>query len=263
MNVPATPGMPAIVTVTTVKELREGPTPWASSSGRRTCGSSPARSKAIPPVADSGRKITREFCPNCGAPLFTRAEKLPDSVFLKAGSLDEPELVKPKDVPRSCPDRLVFFSLLISLRPSLAPLTGNLRAEPRRRPGRRGLESFLQLAAVLGIRQVRKVVPVGGYRHQGLLRGVQPCDTRAAGHIQGRPGDRGILPVQSQEPVPQLHNAISHPALICVYHDACQRPEFLAVLRVADRRAQQLAESVVLHGAGRQCGRTAPGTGRR
>jgi hypothetical protein len=51
--------------------------------------------KGYTTIADSGRKITREFCPNCGAPLFTRAEKLPDSVFLKAGSLDEPELVKP------------------------------------------------------------------------------------------------------------------------------------------------------------------------
>jgi hypothetical protein len=46
-------------------------------------------------IADSGRKITREFCPDCGSPLFTRAEKLPDSVFIKAGSLDEPERVKP------------------------------------------------------------------------------------------------------------------------------------------------------------------------
>ncbi|MCU0913547.1 MAG: GFA family protein, partial [Planctomycetes bacterium] len=44
---------------------------------------------------DSGRKITREFCPNCGAPLFTRAEKYPDAVFLKAGSLDEPQQIKP------------------------------------------------------------------------------------------------------------------------------------------------------------------------
>ena len=32
-------------------------------------------------IADSGRKITREFCPNCGSPLFTRAEKCPDLVF--------------------------------------------------------------------------------------------------------------------------------------------------------------------------------------
>ena len=46
-------------------------------------------------TADSGRKITREFCPNCGSPLFTKAEKCPDLVFLKAGSLDEPELITP------------------------------------------------------------------------------------------------------------------------------------------------------------------------
>ena len=44
---------------------------------------------------DSGREITRQFCPECGSPLFTRAEKYPDLVFIKAGSLDEPELIKP------------------------------------------------------------------------------------------------------------------------------------------------------------------------
>jgi hypothetical protein len=53
------------------------------------------RVKGYTSIADSGRKITREFCPNCGSPLFTRAEKGPDHVFLKAGSLDEPELIKP------------------------------------------------------------------------------------------------------------------------------------------------------------------------
>jgi hypothetical protein len=46
-------------------------------------------------IADSGRKITREFCPECGSPLFTRAENLPDKVFIKAGSLDEPGVVAP------------------------------------------------------------------------------------------------------------------------------------------------------------------------
>lgn len=51
--------------------------------------------KGYTTLADSGRKITREFCPNCGSPLFTRAKKCPDLVFLKAGSLDEPERVKP------------------------------------------------------------------------------------------------------------------------------------------------------------------------
>ncbi|MEN6428495.1 MAG: GFA family protein [Phycisphaerales bacterium] len=51
--------------------------------------------KGYTSIANSGRKITREFCPNCGSPLFTRAEKCPDLVFLKAGCLDESHLVKP------------------------------------------------------------------------------------------------------------------------------------------------------------------------
>ena len=46
-------------------------------------------------IADSGRKITRQFCPICGSPLFTRGEKYPALVFIKAGSLDNPERVKP------------------------------------------------------------------------------------------------------------------------------------------------------------------------
>jgi hypothetical protein len=51
--------------------------------------------KGYTTTADSGRKITRHFCPNCGSPLFTRGEKCPELVFLKAGSLDEPERVEP------------------------------------------------------------------------------------------------------------------------------------------------------------------------
>ena len=41
--------------------------------------------KGYTTTADSGRNITREFCLNCGSPLFTRSEKYPDLVFLKAG----------------------------------------------------------------------------------------------------------------------------------------------------------------------------------
>lgn len=51
--------------------------------------------KSYTGIADSGRKITRQFCPVCGTPLFTRPEKCPEFVFIKAGSLDKPELVKP------------------------------------------------------------------------------------------------------------------------------------------------------------------------
>ena len=46
-------------------------------------------------TADSGNKITREFCPECGSPLFTRSNAFPSLIWIKAGSLDEPELIKP------------------------------------------------------------------------------------------------------------------------------------------------------------------------
>ncbi len=44
---------------------------------------------------DDGNEITREFCPECGSPLFTRSPAHPDFVFIKAGSLDDPNCVKP------------------------------------------------------------------------------------------------------------------------------------------------------------------------
>ena len=51
--------------------------------------------KAYTKVADSGNEITREFCPECGSPLFTRSPVHLEFVYIKAGSLDDPSLVKP------------------------------------------------------------------------------------------------------------------------------------------------------------------------
>ncbi|BAY34528.1 glutathione-dependent formaldehyde-activating GFA [Nostoc carneum NIES-2107] len=51
--------------------------------------------KSYTKEGNSGNKITREFCPECGSPLFTRAPAKPQFVWLKAGSLDNPQLVKP------------------------------------------------------------------------------------------------------------------------------------------------------------------------
>lgn len=53
------------------------------------------RVKGYTSAGDSGNKITREFCPKCGSPLFTRAQAYPNLVWIKAGSLDEPESIKP------------------------------------------------------------------------------------------------------------------------------------------------------------------------
>jgi hypothetical protein len=46
-------------------------------------------------TADSGSRMQREFCPACGTHLFSRAETRPNLVFVRAGSLDDPEIARP------------------------------------------------------------------------------------------------------------------------------------------------------------------------
>lgn len=48
-------------------------------------------------IADSGKGLDRNFCPECGARLFTNnLESFPGLVFVMLGSLDRPELIEPK-----------------------------------------------------------------------------------------------------------------------------------------------------------------------
>lgn len=44
---------------------------------------------------DSGKAVTRRFCPECGSPILSEAEALPDLTIIKAGTLDDPSWVKP------------------------------------------------------------------------------------------------------------------------------------------------------------------------
>ena len=46
-------------------------------------------------VADSGNVMHRRFCPNCGTSLFSEAEVRPHLIFVRAGTLDDPEIAKP------------------------------------------------------------------------------------------------------------------------------------------------------------------------
>jgi len=46
-------------------------------------------------VADSGAMMPRRFCGICGTHLFSEAESRPHLVFIRAGTLDTPELVPP------------------------------------------------------------------------------------------------------------------------------------------------------------------------
>lgn len=44
---------------------------------------------------DSGQGVTRHFCPNCGSPLFSDVGILPDLLFVRIASLNEPSQIKP------------------------------------------------------------------------------------------------------------------------------------------------------------------------
>ena len=44
---------------------------------------------------ESGSELTRHFCPDCGSPIYTSSPKHPEYVYVKAGSLDDPAIVRP------------------------------------------------------------------------------------------------------------------------------------------------------------------------
>jgi hypothetical protein len=46
-------------------------------------------------IADSGNVMHRRFCPRCGVHLFSGAEARPQLIFVRAGTLDDPELARP------------------------------------------------------------------------------------------------------------------------------------------------------------------------
>jgi len=50
----------------------------------------PGKPKEITKTADSGKKITSHFCPDCGTTLFRTGESFPGAVIIKAGVLDDP-----------------------------------------------------------------------------------------------------------------------------------------------------------------------------
>lgn len=56
-------------------------------------------------LADSGNVMHRRFCPVCGTHLFSEAESRPHLVFVRAGTLDDPEIARPQSTiwTRSAP----------------------------------------------------------------------------------------------------------------------------------------------------------------
>ena len=51
--------------------------------------------KGFTKTADSGIELTRHFCADCGSPLFTSSPRHPEALYVKAGSVDDPCLVRP------------------------------------------------------------------------------------------------------------------------------------------------------------------------
>ena len=45
-------------------------------------------------VAESGNRMHRRFCPECGVHLFSEAEERPTIIVVRAGTLDNPELIE-------------------------------------------------------------------------------------------------------------------------------------------------------------------------
>jgi len=46
-------------------------------------------------IADSGNVAHRRFCPACGTHLFSDSEARPHLIFVRTGTLDEPDIVTP------------------------------------------------------------------------------------------------------------------------------------------------------------------------
>jgi hypothetical protein len=53
--------------------------------------------KAFVYIANSGKRLSRRFCAECGSRLYTSdLESFPGTVFVQLGSLDQPDVVAPK-----------------------------------------------------------------------------------------------------------------------------------------------------------------------
>jgi len=52
--------------------------------------------KTYDDTAETGQRVQRIFCPECGSPMFTEAESAPDLFFVKSGTLDDTSWLTPQ-----------------------------------------------------------------------------------------------------------------------------------------------------------------------
>jgi len=73
-------------------------------------------------IADSGNVMHRGFCPTCGTPITSAAESRPHLMFIRAGALDDPELMGPQ------------AAIWTSLAPSWACISDDIPSYPAQIP---------------------------------------------------------------------------------------------------------------------------------
>jgi hypothetical protein len=54
------------------------------------------RLKTFHDTGDSGQPVDRNFCPECGSPIFSDVAVMPGLTFIKAGTLDDTSWLDPK-----------------------------------------------------------------------------------------------------------------------------------------------------------------------
>jgi hypothetical protein len=72
--------------------------------------------------ADSGNIVTRAFCPSCGSPIYSVNAGMPGIVFVRASSLDDPEVFKPQMVVYT--DRAASWDVMDKSLPAFALMPG-------------------------------------------------------------------------------------------------------------------------------------------
>jgi hypothetical protein len=53
------------------------------------------QTKTFHETGDSGKAVERRFCPGCGSALISWGAMMPDALFIKAGTLDDPSWITP------------------------------------------------------------------------------------------------------------------------------------------------------------------------
>lgn len=51
--------------------------------------------KSFADTGESGKPVHRHFCPDCGSPITTVVDAMPDLIFIKAGTLDDTSELTP------------------------------------------------------------------------------------------------------------------------------------------------------------------------